>query len=129
MAYDFKETNIIIDDNHMVSGYGAGTPVSLAYASDAITPSVGAKGEVAIATSNDNSGTLSITLQQNSYTNRKLRSLVGKEFDMSFVDSNNESRVKGNFKDCMVQTRPAEERGQEISERQWVIFIPEIKLK
>lgn len=129
MAYNFDDLNIIIDDDHMVSGYASGNPVNLSFASDLISSNVGAKGEVAVAVMNDDSATLTINLQHTSPTNDVLRKLERKTFPVSFVDSNNEGDVRGNFKNCMVQTRPSIERGSAVTEPSWVIFIPKAKIK
>lgn len=121
--YDFNKCNVLIN-NEMAVGLGAGTPVTVAYNSDMITPYTGAKGEGAAAVTNDKSATLTLTLMQTSATNKTLHNLVGNKFQIVFVDSNDEGAVKATVVDAMVQTYAENGRGTEIGEREWTIFLP-----
>ena len=126
MIMDFKKVNVIIE-NQMLVDLGSGTPIVSSYNSDRITPYVGAKGEVAKAISNDDTGTLTVTLQQTSISNKLLHSLDKKEFTMTLVDKNDEGKVKATVTGCTIQTYADVERGSEITEREWVIFVPNLQ--
>lgn len=127
-VYDFQNCNVIID-GHMAVDLGSGNPVQISYNSDRITPYVGAKGESSASLTNDFSATLTLTLQHTSKTNNKLDSLDGEQFDISFVDKNDEGDVKANPSGCMIQTYADQQRGTEITERQWTIYIPKLRYR
>ncbi len=121
--YDLKKCNVLIN-NEMVVGLGAGTPINVEYASDRVNKYTGAKGETAFAITNDDSGTLTLTLMQSSNTNKVLHQLDKQEFSVTFVDSNDEGAIKATCTKCMIQTYAPNGRGTEITEREWVIALP-----
>lgn len=131
MAYDLKKCNIILDGDHMVTGYGAGNPISIAFNSDAITPYIGAKGETAVAINNDDTAQLTLVLAQNSSSVSVLDDYASgrTNFSMSFVDKNDEGNIKADCEDCFVQTRPTKARGSEVGEETFVIYIPKLNYK
>lgn len=126
--YNFSLSNVLID-GEIVTGMGSGNPINVEMNSDRVTLLVGAKGETAHAVSNDNSAKFTLKLLHTSSFNSKLQALDGKEFSVAFVDSNDEGLLQATCQKAMVMTVPKQERGKEVTEREWVISLPLFKIQ
>jgi hypothetical protein len=121
--YDPEKVHVIVN-SITITGYTEGSLVSCERNEDRMTPYVGAKGETDYAISNNNSGTVTISLQQSSPSNRMLQQLAESKalFPVSVVDMNTGGfRAGGN--EGIVLKEPALERGNEISELEWEIYV------
>lgn len=125
LTYDPLNVNIIIG-NTILTGFAEGTMVTLARNSNRVNPYVGVKGETALAYNNDNSGTISITLQQQSPSNALLGRLARSKsvFDISVIDINNNGFRAGGS-EAVIQVEPDTTRGAEIADgdRTWTIYV------
>lgn len=123
MVYDSLDVNVSIN-GILVTGFGDGTMVSCARNEDRMIPYVGVKGEHAYSFNNNNSGTITLTLQQQSPMNAILQGYANNKtsFPISVIDINDGGfRAGGN--DAVILNEPANERGGEITTRAWSIYV------
>lgn len=121
--YDPKNVNVVIDGVTMVA-YAEDSFVKCERDEDRMIPYVGVKGEAALAHSAKNLGTITVTLQQGSPSNKKLQTLASNktEFTTSVTDTNtNGFRAGGN--ECYILKEPPIERTGSISTREWTIKV------
>lgn len=64
-SYDPKKINVIVA-GRVITGFSADGVVTLAKSEDSVTPSVGAKGDVAYSENANESGTVTLTLMSTS---------------------------------------------------------------
>ena len=123
-VYNSKNVNVIVD-GMIVTGFSSDSVVNCARNEDRAVPYYGVKGEFASSTNNNTSGTITLTLQQNSPFNAILQrySNESKVFPMSVIDSNSEGGFIAGGNNCQVLSEPDNERGAEIGERDWNIFV------
>lgn len=128
---DFLEDCALIIDGSYVTDWGPGRPIKVNYKSDRINPMVGADGSVAIAEVNDNSAEITVNVKQTSPINSILSKLSTqkKKFPVVFEDSNNAGSVVASSGGCRVIKYAEVERGNEVTERQWVIFAPNLQVE
>jgi hypothetical protein len=122
-GYDAKKVSVVADGVTLVS-FSEGTVVTCERNEDRVTPYIGAKGEADFAVSNNNSGTITLPLQQRSPSNRKLQQLAEsrQEFPISVIDANEGGfRVGGNR--AIILKEPPLERGSELADREWEIYV------
>lgn len=122
-TYDFKKVSVIAD-SHITTGYMDGSVITTEKLADNITPHVGADGEVTITENNDNTGTITLNLKQNSPSLAYYIGLANakREFACRVIDSNTRG-VKVGGTQCRVQKTPGVERGAEITGVEIVIFV------
>ena len=122
-VYNVKDVNVVID-GITVTGFAEDSIVSCSKTSDNINPYVGAQGETAFSINNDPTGTISITLQQQSPMNDTLLnySNENKVFPISVIDLNTGGfRASGN--EAIIQTNPEYSRGNSIGDLTWEILV------
>ena len=125
-TYDSKEVNLIIE-GVAITGEAEGTWITAQRTEDDFTEHVGARGEVAIAETNNFTGEISVTLDVTSPSNAYLYGLAmrrGKRAIVSsaIVDANEDGGIRVSASQSRVR-RPANyESSNEITQREWVIF-------
>lgn len=114
-TFDFKKVSVIVD-GHFVTGWMDGSVIKAEKAADNVTPHVGAAGEVTYTESNDNTGTITLTIKQDSASLPKLVALAKskKQFATQVIDANtNTVKAGGNY--CRIIKTPGAEWGAEIA--------------
>lgn len=123
-VYDPKKVNVVVAGATM-TGFTEGSIVSCERNEDRATPYIGCKGEGAFALSGNNSGTVTISLQQGSPSNKHLKALAnaGSQFPVSVIDTNADGGFRAGGTQAMILKEPPDERGSEISENEWEIYV------
>jgi hypothetical protein len=122
-SYDPKKVSVIVDGSYLV-GFMDGTFVQAEKNEDNIKTHVGADGEVTVTEVADNTGTITVTLKQNSTSLAKIKSLATqkKQFAAQVIDQND-----GNFKaggsQCRILKTPSREFGDDVSGVEVAIFV------
>lgn len=124
VVYDSLNVNVNVN-GRLVTGFGEDTMISCSRNEDRMIPYSGVKGDYAASINNNKSGTIQITLSMSSPMNAYLQDLaVNKQFfPVSIYDVNDETAMRAGGNDCMIQTEPANERGGELVDRTWTIFV------
>lgn len=128
-SYDPKKVSLIVDGQFIV-GFMDGTFITAEKNEDNITPHIGAQGDVTFSESADETGTLTITLKQNSSSLAYLQSLSKqkREFGAQVIDAND-----GNFKaggtQCRIQKTPGREFGAEVAGVEVAIYVADYDAK
>lgn len=122
-VYDSMKVNVTIN-NMLATGYAEGTMVVCERNEDRVVPYSGVKGEYAYSLNNNNSGTITVSLQQQSPMNAVLQALANKRetFPISVVDINS-GGFKAGGNDAIILKEPSNERGAEITSRAWAIYV------
>lgn len=129
-TYDPKKV-IITYGGIPIGGYADGTFVEVAPNAETWTKKVGADGEVVRSESNDNTHTVTLTLQQSSESNKYLSNcknmdkLTGQGMQsLSITDLNGETLFF--WQQAWVQTDPTFGFAKEATDRQWVLHTGQI---
>lgn len=129
-TYDSKEVNLVVG-GVVITGVASGTWLTAERTEDDFTEYVGAKGEVALAETNNRTGEISVTLDNTSPSCDYLYGLSkrrGKNalVSVAIVDANEEGGIRVSAPQARVR-RPANyEGGREISEREFTIFCADL---
>ena len=129
-SYDPAEVNLVVG-GVVITGIASGTWITVERAEDDFTEYVGAKGEVAIAETNNRSGDITVTVENTSPSAKLLYEWSRKRgknalFPVSIVDANEEGKIRMGGPEARVR-RPANyESGKEIMEREFVIFVADL---
>lgn len=115
--YDPKDVNVIFDGMYAVD-FAEGTMIAFEKDEDSFSHVVGAQGDVSIAESHNNVGTITLTLKHTSPTIKELRSRHNSrtEFPCYVVDANDSSEMKAGGSEARILKSPGGERGNEIAE-------------
>ncbi|HBK52384.1 MAG TPA: hypothetical protein DDZ44_00400 [Syntrophomonas wolfei] len=132
-TYDPKDVNVIVG-GVALTGFAEDTFVQAERMEDSFTEYVGAKGEVAMAESNNKTGEITVTLEATSPSVEYLNGLANKKgqnaiFPVSVVDLNDDSRVVISGAEARVRKPASHEYGKEIGEREFVIFVSEMEYR
>lgn len=122
-TWDFRKVSLIIDGVY-ITGFMDGSPISAEPNEDSKIPHIGAAGDVTFAESNDETGTITVTLKQNSTSNRHLNDLSkqrGRTFPIQVIDSN--GNVKCGGTQAVVLTKPSAEWGNEVAGMEWSFYV------
>lgn len=128
-TYDPKKVSAIIDGTFIV-GFMDGTFVGAEKNEDNITPHIGAQGDVTFSESADDTGTITITIKQNSSSLPFLQGLAKekRQFAAQIIDANT-----GNFKaggtQCRILKTPSREFGSEIAGVEISIYVADYDAK
>ncbi len=125
-TYDFKKVSVIVD-GFIITGYMDGESIQTEFNEDSVVPHVGAAGDVTYAESNDETGTITLTLKQTSVTNAFLRALrkSKKLFQTQIVDANDGFRAGGT--ECRIIKSPERTWGSEVGGLEWPIHVADFK--
>jgi hypothetical protein len=128
-TYDFKKVSVIVNGHHVV-GFHDGSVVKAEKNEDNVIPHVGADGGVTYTESNDNTGTITITLKQNSSSLPYLINLAKqkKTFPVQVIDAN-DNKLKAGGSQARILRTPAVEWGAEIAGVEVQIHVADFDLK
>lgn len=125
-VYNIKDTNVIINGIFM-TGYSDDSKVSIEKNEDDISTYVDTDGNVTYAEQTDESGTMTVSLNQTSPSLPFLSKLrkSKKTFPVSIIDSNT-GRYKNGGNKCRIVKMPDREWGKEIAGVEVQVFIPKL---
>lgn len=131
-TYAPSDVSVIIA-GHIVSGYADGAFVEVDYTNDRITMQKGADGETARVITSDDSGTITLRLQQTSLSNDVLSALfeadtISKKatFPLAINDDNGNTLVGTDA--AWIKKLPTVSFGNELEDREWMIDCGSIKM-
>ena len=122
-TYDPKRVSVVVDGTYL-TGFMDGTFVKSEKNEDNIKAHVGADGEVTFTEVADNTGTITVTLKQNSSSLVKLSTLAKskKLFSAQIIDQNDGSFRSGGSQ-CRILKTPAREFGDDVSGVEVSIYV------
>lgn len=129
-TYDPAEVNLVIG-GVVITGVAEGTWITVERSEDSFTPYTGAKGEVALAESNDRTGIVKVTVENTSPSAAYLYQLSKRRgrnaiVDVAVIDANEEGNIRWSAPEGRVK-RPANyEAGKEITEREFELFVADL---
>lgn len=126
-SYDPKKVNVIVG-GRTITGYAADGVVTLTKNEDSVTPSVGAKGDVAYSENANESGNVAITLMSTSSSLAYLRSLEArrKSVNVAISDVNDADAFNMNQDGCRILKMPDLARQKEQGTVTVNIFVPQM---
>lgn len=127
-VFDVKKTSVIVD-GHYVTGWMDGSIITASKNEDNVIPHVGAKGEVSYSESNNGTGTITLTIKQNSPSFPKMVALAkgSREFVTSVVDTNtNNTKAGGN--ECRILKVPDVSWANEVGGVEIQIFVADYEM-
>lgn len=129
-TYDPKKVNVIVG-GRIITGFAADGVVTLAKSEDSVTPSVGAKGDVAYSENANESGTVSLTLMSTSSSLAYLRDLEAKRrsVNVSITDANDDTAFTMNEDNCRITKMPDVARQKEQSTVTVTIYVPSMTIR
>ena len=129
-SYDPKKVNVIVG-GRIITGFAADGVVTLAKSEDSVTPSVGAKGDVAYSENANESGTFSLTLMSTSSSLAYLRDLEAKRrsVNVSITDANDDTAFTMNEDNCRITKMPDVARQKEQSTVTVTIYVPSMTIR
>lgn len=134
MQYDFKQVTVTISNsrigNYIISGYGEGDDViSIVKTDDGIAMTTGAKGEVTTSLIANPTGTIDLTLQQQSASNSIFNTLARtKEAFAINVSENNNQKLLVSGNNSYVTKIADNARGKNAGERTWNIMVENLQI-
>ncbi|MBU5214355.1 DUF3277 family protein [Bacillus sp. Gen3] len=126
-TYDFKKVSVIVD-GVIITGFMDGESIASEKNEDDVTAHVGAGGDVTFSETNDDTGTITLTLKSTSSSLPYLQSLrkAKKLFSTQVVDSNNQTyRCGGN--ECRIVKMPPRNWGNEVTGVEIGILVADFK--
>lgn len=129
-TYDPKKVNVIVG-GRVITGFASDGVVTLAKSEDSVTPSVGAKGDVAYSENANESGTVSLTLMSTSSSLPYLRDLEAKRraVNVSITDANDDTAFTMNEDNCRITKMPDVARQKEQATVTVTIFVPSMNIR
>lgn len=129
-TYDPKKVNVIVG-GRVITGFASDGVVTLAKSEDSVTPSVGAKGDVAYSENANESGTVSLTLMSTSSSLPYLRDLEAKRraVNVSITDANDDTSFTMNEDNCRITKMPDVARQKEQATVTVTIFVPSMTIR
>lgn len=129
-TYDPKKVNVIVG-GRVITGFASDGVVTLAKSEDGVTPSVGAKGDVAYSENANESGTVSLTLMSTSSSLPYLRELEAKRraINVSITDANDDTAFTMNEDNCRITKMPDVARQKEQATVTATIFVPSMTIR
>lgn len=129
-TYDPKKVNVIVG-GRVITGFASDGVVTLAKSEDSVTPSVGAKGDVAYSENANESGTVSLTLMSTSSSLPYLRDLEAKRraVNVSITDANDDTAFTMNEDNCRITKMPDVARQKEQATVTATIFVPSMTIR
>ncbi|MEV9639474.1 phage protein [Mammaliicoccus sciuri] len=126
-TYDFKKVSAIVD-GVIITGYMDGESIQTEKNEDDVLPHVGAAGDVTFSESNDDTGTITLTLKQTSSSNPFLQALRNSKriFPLQIVDAN-DNAFRAGGSECRIIKTPARAYGNEVSGLEWQIYVADFK--
>lgn len=125
-THNFKNT-IVIVDSMIITGFMDSEAISTDKNEDEVSAHVGADGSVTFNESNDNTGTIAITLKQDSASAPLLDALrrSKRTFAAEVSDTANGVRISGSR--CRIVKPPARAYGPEVTGLEYTILVADYK--
>ncbi len=133
-TYSPEFTNVVISNeaiNHIITGYGEGTFISIEPVSERFVPVYGAKGEAYRAHNAVRAFDLTLTLSQTSHSNDVLshlleldRETLNGSFTLTFKDSSGTTIFTENSAYIGQEPSQSFSGGGSIETREWAIHLP-----
>lgn len=125
-VFNFKDTVVVVG-GIILTGFMDGTPISAEKNEDTFTQHVGADGSVSYIESNDNTGTFTFTLKDDSSVLPALESLrKSKEsFNVTITDTKRGKRISG--EDCRFAKNAPFSRGADMEGVEYTILAADYK--
>ncbi|MBM7623649.1 phage structural protein [Sporohalobacter salinus] len=122
--YSSKNVTITFNEGLVMTGLVDDDFVTCERNTEKRSFSVGADGTVVVNESNDDTGKITVSLQQTSPTNKELRRLYksGKSFDINVAD-NNPNTADAGGSEAYVMNTPGKNNGTEVGENEWEILV------
>lgn len=129
-SYDPKKINVIVA-GRVITGFSADGVVTLAKSEDSVTPSVGAKGDVAYSENANESGTVTLTLMSTSSSLAYLRDLEArrKAVNVTISDVNDADSFTMSEDNCRITKMPDIARVKEHGTATVTIFVPSMTIR
>lgn len=129
-SYDPKKVNVIVA-GRAITGFASDGVVTLSKNEDSVTPSVGAKGDVAYSENANESGTIALTLMSTSSSLPYLRELEAKRrlITVSVQDANDADSFAMSADNCRILKMPDAARKKEQSTVTINIYVPSMVLR
>ena len=129
-SYDPKKINVIVA-GRVITGFSADGVVTLAKSEDSVTPSVGAKGDVAYSENANESGTVTLTLMSTSSSLAYLRDLEAKRkaVNVTISDVNDADSFTMSEDNCRITKMPDVARQKEQATVTVTIFVPSMTIR
>ena len=129
-SYDPKKINVIVA-GRVITGFSADGVVTLAKSEDSVTPSVGAKGDVAYSENANESGTVTLTLMSTSSSLAYLRDLEvrRKAVNVTISDVNDADSFTMSEDNCRITKMPDIARVKEQGTATVTIFVPSMTIR
>jgi hypothetical protein len=123
-TYDPKSVIITIGGNP-ITGFPDGSFIKAERNSDGYSAHVGIDGKVTRVKNNDKTGKIAVTLKHNSPSNRIFEQYArsGQIFDINITDKNFTDNVSVGGSEAWVEKPASFERGKDVSDREWSIFV------
>jgi hypothetical protein len=122
-SFDPKKVALIVGGKYIV-GFMDGTFITTEKNEDNVIPHIGAQGDVTFTESADETGTITLTVKQNSSSLDHLQSLAKQSnvFATQVIDSN-DGKYKAGGTQCRILKTPGREFGAEISGVEVQIYV------
>lgn len=126
--YDPRKVAVLANGIEIV-GFAEGTFIEAERSVARWEPHVGAKGEVTMVRSANDTGTIKLTLKHNSPSNAylsqlwKLQDLPGAEISIVVSDRNFIADVSASGSDAKIANLPAFARGDEVEDAEWEFVV------
>lgn len=129
MAYDVKKVTVVVD-GMFLTGFSEDSKVSAEKDEETQLPHIGVDGEVDFSINANNSGTITVPLKSTSPAVRYLNRLANarKVFAVSAIDLNNNG-VSANGTEAFIQKPVFPEKGKEISDAEFEIFVGDLTIE
>jgi hypothetical protein len=126
MAVNYDPTKVqVVVGGDVITGFAEGSMIKISRMTEKRSSHVGAQGEVTFVKSADDRAEVTITLKHTSPANAKLMSLYksDEEFEFAVSDQNFKNDVGGSGSRCVIKNIPDFERGNELTENEWVLIV------
>ncbi|WP_306568990.1 phage structural protein [Faecalispora jeddahensis] len=129
-SYDPKKVNIAVG-GRILTGFASDGVVTVTKNEDSVTPSVGAKGDVAYSENANESGNVAITLMSTSSSLAYLRQLEAKRklVNLNITDANDADAFFLNEENCRITKMPDISRAKEQGTVTVNIFVPSLNVR
>lgn len=125
-THNFKNT-IVIVDGLIITGFMDGDSIATEKTEDEVAAHVGADGAVTFNESNDNTGSIVLTIKQDSPSAPALDELRKSKriFAAEVNDTNNGVRISGS--QCRIVKAPSRSYGPEVTGLEYTILVADYK--
>ncbi|MFD1206637.1 phage structural protein [Sporosarcina contaminans] len=126
-TYDFKKVSVVVD-GVIITGFMDGESIQTEKNEDDVNVHVGADGGVTFSETNDDTGTITLTIKQTSPSDPYLRQLRASKriFPVQIIDSNSNTFRAGGS-ECRIVKSPSRSYGNEVSGLEWQIAVADFK--